>query len=355
MGTVPIMTQWGCPFNCDFCSVIKMFGRKVRSRLVEDVLTELEAVPPGKDVFFYDDNLIVDKHRTKALLRGMVERGLNIPWSAQLRAEAIYKDKRTGEWDTELLELMRASGCNYVYVGFESTNPAALAEYRKQQTVDQIAESIRAFHTYGIRVHGMFVLGSDADTQETIQSTVKFALQREIDTVQFLTITPLPGTDFYNRMKKEGRIISDDWALYDGHHVVISPASMTPHELQTASLRGMLRFYAPRRAWKILRRNLFRELPFLVKLFFKERKLRITLPRIALMALRPKKWLDIPQLLQTAIDRASWQRLRDMLIVPVLRRYAHKHIKEGLRQLKNQGYMAWLRSLTQHRRELETG
>ncbi len=349
MGSSPIMTQWGCPFNCNFCSVIKMFGRRVRHRPVEDVLDELETVPPDKDVFFYDDNFVVDKRRTKALLRGMIERGLTIPWSAQMRAEAIYADKRTGEWDTELLELMRETGCHYVYCGFESVNPAALEEYNKHQTVEDIAESIRAFHAYGVSVHGMFVLGCDADTPESIQATVDFAIRNDIDTVQFLTITPLPGTEFYEQMIAEDRLLSTDWWLYDGHHAVIEPKQMSAYELQRLAFEAMLRFYAPRRAWKMLLRNVRQELPFLLRLFLRERKIRIALPRIALMGFNPEKVLTLPAMLQEALGQATWERLRRVFIIPVFRRYAYKHTRQGLRLPQNRQYMKWLRKLTGER------
>lgn len=355
MFTTPVMTQWGCPFDCTFCSVIKMFGRRVRARPVEDVLDELVRVPAGHDVFFYDDNLVVSKPRTKALLRGMIERGLTIPWSAQMRAEAIYKNKQTGEWDTELLALMRDSGCSWVYVGFESVNPAALEEYNKKQTVEQIAESIRAFHAYDIRVHGMFVLGCDADTPETIRATVDFAIEHEIDTVQFLTITPFPGTQFYDEMRAAGRILTDDWSLYDGHHVVIEPAHMTPYALQMAAFRAMLRFYAPRRAWRLLLDNIRRELPFLVRLFLRERRLRIVLPRVTLLSLSPGKWLKIPDVLKEAVDRADFRRLYNVFIVPVFRRYAYRHTRQGLRLPQNRQYIRWLRSLTRERAHMQSG
>jgi radical SAM superfamily enzyme YgiQ (UPF0313 family) len=353
MHTIPIMTQWGCPFDCNFCSVIKMFGRKVRARPIEDVLDELETVPPGKSVFFYDDNFVVDKRRTKALLRGMIERDINISWSAQMRAEAVYKSKRTGELDVELLELMRDTHCIWAYCGFESVNPAALEEYNKQQTVEHISESIEAFHAYGIPIHGMFVLGSDADTRKTIKETVKFAIKHAIDTVQFLNITPLPGTAFYEQMKAAGRIISFDWSLYDGHHVVTQPAKMTAYKLQRASLRAMLRFYAPIRAWKKLFGNVRRELPFLVRLYIGERKLRIAIPRIALMSLRPSRWLDIPTVLQQAIDRINWLRVRAVFIVPMFRRYAYRHTRRGMRMPRTRQYIAWLRSLTRPRRRTQ--
>jgi radical SAM superfamily enzyme YgiQ (UPF0313 family) len=358
MFTTPVMTQWGCPYNCNFCSVIKMFGRRVRARRVEDVLDQLETVPPGNDVFFYDDNFIVDRRRTKALLRGMLARGLCFPWSAQMRAEAIYRDRGSREWDTELLELMRDTSCDWVYIGFESVNPAALAEYNKQQAVEHIAESIEALHAYGIRVHGMFVLGCDADTLDTIEATVRFAIQHGIDTVQFLTITPLPGTDFHAQMEAEGRILSDDWSLYDGHHVVIQPLNMTPYQLQVAAFRAMLRFYAPRRAWGLLLDNVRGELPFLARLFARERRLRLALPRAAWMSMQPEQAIAILKVLSGALDRATWRRLRDVFIVPVFRRYAYTHTRRGLHQPQNRRYLDWLRRISEplslRRREGQT-
>ncbi len=355
MFTVPVMTQWGCPYDCDFCSVIKMFGRRVRFRPVEDVLDQLAALPAGSEVFFYDDNFVVDKRRTKAILRGMLERGIDITWSAQMRAEAVLLHNQSGAWDTELLELMAATHCYWVYIGFESVNPEALREYRKHQSVDQIAESIRAFHAYRIPIHGMFVLGCDADTRETIRATVDFAIEHGIDTVQFLTITPLPGTDFYERMKAEGRLLSEDWSLYDGHHVLIQPRHLTPYELQVETMRGMLRFYAPRRAWGMLLGNLARELPFLLRLLLRERRVQITLPKVALLSFMPRRWPQIPEVLQSALDRASWRRLREALVIPLFRRYAYRHTRAGLRQPQNRRYFAWLRSLNAIPRQHNSG
>lgn len=342
MTTVPIMTQWGCPYGCNFCSVIKMFGRGIRTRDLDDVFAELSAIPAGKEVFFYDDNLVVSRTRTKALLKGMIDRDLNLLWSAQVRADAIYKDKKSGEWDTELLELMRDSQCTFVYIGFESVNPAALEEYHKGQTVDQLTDCIKAFHQYGIKIHGMFVLGCDADTKETIDATVDFAIQQGIDTVQFLTITPFPGTEFYEEVKAADRIITDDWSLYDGHHAVIEPANMTPYELQMASFTAMLRFYNPFRARRLLRRNIRKELPFLLRLLWQEKKLLATLPRVLWLSLMPDRLLEIPDLLMSLLDTPTWLRLRGIFVIPLFRQYAYRHTKEGLNQPVNQQYIKHL-------------
>jgi radical SAM superfamily enzyme YgiQ (UPF0313 family) len=351
---VPIMTQWGCPYACDFCSVIHMFGRRVRARPVEDVLAELETYRDRGPVFFYDDNFVVDKARTRTLLHGMIERGLTPPWSAQMRAEVVYKDRRSGELDHELLGLMRDSGCTMVYCGFESVNPATLAAYNKRQGVGDIRDSVRAFHDYSIHVHGMFVLGADTDDVETFQRTVDFARQNEIDTVQFLMLTPCPGTPFYERMRAQDRLLTDDWSLYDGHHCVIQPALMSPYELQMGTYRAMARFYSVRHALRLIASNVTRNLPFLLGLLWRERRLRLQLPRVALLSLLPSRRPDVLDILRGALSRESWKRLQDMLMVPVLRLYGRVHIRQWAQQARSRAYVAHLRRRMGPRRRQAT-
>ena len=352
---VPIMTQWGCPYACDFCSVIHMFGRRVRARAIEDVLAELEAYRDRGAVFFYDDNFVADKARTRALLRGMIERGLTPSWSAQMRADVVYKDKRSGELDHELLGLMRDSGCRMVYCGFESVNPATLAAYNKHQEVREIRDSVRAFHDYSIHVHGMFVLGADTDDVGTCQRTVDFALQNEIDTVQFLMLTPCPGTPFYERMVAQGRLLTDDLSLYDGHHCVIQPALMSPYELQMGSYRAMARFYSARYALRLILSNVTRNLPFLLGLLWRERRLRLQLPRVALWSLLPSRRADVLDVLRGALPRESWKRLQDMLVVPTLRLYGRIHVRQWSQQARSRAYVEYLRRLMGPRRRQATG
>jgi radical SAM superfamily enzyme YgiQ (UPF0313 family) len=235
--TIPIMTSWGCPFACNFCSVTAMFGRKYRFRSAESVIAEIKDKRPGR-IFFYDDNMAADRKRLKKLLRMMIDEDLVIPWSAQVRTDVVK--------DAELLELMRASGCELVYLGLESVSQATLDSYDKAQTVEDIVEGIRRLHDYGIRSHGMFVLGADTDDVQTVRDTVTFAIDNHIDTVMLNILTPLPGTPQYDDLDAAGRIFDKRWYLYDAHHVVFEPKLMTPYELQMEDLRGYMRFYSVR-------------------------------------------------------------------------------------------------------------
>ncbi len=234
--SIPVMTSRGCPFNCTFCSVTPMFGRRYRFRDTDKVLEEL-ALYRGRSVFFCDDNFTANPARSKQLLRGIISERIGLKgWGAQVRVDAAR--------DEELLELMRQAGAGIVYIGLESINPATLEQYNKQQTVDDIIYAIQRFHKYGMRVHGMFVFGGDGDTIQTIRDTVDFALKARVDTVQFLTLTPLPGTPLFAQLEKEGRLLTKEWELYDGHHAVFQPAQMTPEELQRETLLAFKRFYS---------------------------------------------------------------------------------------------------------------
>lgn len=240
--TIPVMTSRGCPFNCNFCSVTLLFGRRYRFRSTENVLEELAGYR-GRSVFFCDDNFTANPTRSKELFRGMIDRKIGLKgWGAQMRVEAAR--------DSEMLELMRRSGGNMAYVGLESINPAALAALNKQQSVEDVRECVRRFHEYGIRVHGMFIFGSEADTVQTIRDTVDFALDSRIDSLQFAILTPLPGTPLYQQLESEGRLLTRQWDLYDGHHAVFQPAQMSPHQLQTETIAAFKRFYAFRNVFK---------------------------------------------------------------------------------------------------------
>ncbi|MCK4846313.1 MAG: radical SAM protein [Deltaproteobacteria bacterium] len=255
----PIMTSRGCPYDCSFCSVTKMFGHKYRFREKETVLAEIKHHMDNgtKWVFFYDDNFTADRERTKELLEAMIERGLTPKWSAQVRVETAK--------DTELMALMQKSGCHTVYVGFESVNPATLEAYNKKQSVSDIEHCIESFHDYGVNIHGMFVFGSDLDTIDTIHETVHFAKKNNIESVQFLILTPLVGTTLYHDLLKEDRIISRDWTLYDAHHVVFKPKLMTYYELQYETTKATKAFYS---RWQIIKRAIkFDIWPMIIKAY----------------------------------------------------------------------------------------
>lgn len=241
--SMPIMTSWGCPFACTFCSVTTMFGRKYRCRSVEKVIAELKDKQPRR-IFFYDDNFAANPRRLKTLLRAMIAEDIVVPWTAQTRTDVVR--------DPELLDLMRSSGCDRLCLGLESVNQATLDNYKKSQSVVDVVNAIETLHDYDIKSHGMFVLGADTDTADTVRETVQFALEHRIDTLMLNILTPGPGTQQYEQMEAEGRLFDKRWQHYDGQHVVFAPRNMTAVALQRETLRGYARFYSLRRVFRFL-------------------------------------------------------------------------------------------------------
>jgi radical SAM superfamily enzyme YgiQ (UPF0313 family) len=234
----PVATSRGCPYDCTFCSVIRMFGRRYRFKSVEATLKELKYVASVSKAikFIVDDNFAANKRRTKEILRGMITEGIKTRWSAQVRPDVAR--------DPELLGLMADSGCHTLYIGFESINPRTLEEYNKKQNREDIISCIRAVREHGIHIHGMFVLGADTDDVETIRGTRDFATGFGIDTVQFMILTPLPGTPLLHDMMKSEKLLHTDWSKYDAQHVVFRPRLMSATTLQIETFRAMGRFYS---------------------------------------------------------------------------------------------------------------
>jgi uncharacterized radical SAM superfamily protein len=234
---VSVATSRGCPFNCRFCSVILLFGRKFRVNSVDRVMEEIRRNSiKGGHLFFCDDNFTANRERIKELCQRMLSENLTPEWSAQVRVEAAK--------DPELLNLMARSGCYTVFVGLESVNPETLKAYNKSQTVEAVKESVINFHRHGIKVHGMFVFGAEEDHYQVIQETIKVSRQLDVDSLQYLILTPVPGTPVYEELEAQNRIICRDWSSYDGHHTVFQPRQFTPYELQYETIRAMKKFYS---------------------------------------------------------------------------------------------------------------
>ena len=248
----PISTSRGCPFDCSFCSVTKMFGRKYRFRSAENVIEEISSRNTNQ-LFFCDDNFTASPQRTHRLLGFMLKNKIK-NWACQVRCDAAK--------DNALLNLMAQAGCKVVCVGFESINQKSLKAYQKNQTLQDIIHAIRSFHQRKIKIHGMFVLGSDNDSAKTVWETLKFAIKQKIDTIQMSILTPFPGTKVQKDLETEKRIFTRDWSLYDGQHIVFNPKLMSARDLQVHIVRAYAKFYSLSRSFSLLFKLHFRNAAF---------------------------------------------------------------------------------------------
>lgn len=242
----PVATSRGCPYDCRFCSVISMFGRSYRFKSTGATLRELRhaAAASRATKFIVDDNFAANKERTREILSSMIAENIRMRWAAQVRTDAAR--------DPRLLRLMADAGCHTLHIGFESVNPATLRAYNKKQSREDIVSCIKTVRDHGIHIHGMFALGADSDDADTIRETADFAVRNGIDTVQFLVLTPLPGTRLFREMTAGSRLLHTDWSKYDVQHVVFAPERMSPSVLQIETYKAMGRFYS----WKYILRHL---------------------------------------------------------------------------------------------------
>jgi radical SAM superfamily enzyme YgiQ (UPF0313 family) len=239
MSSIPVLTSRGCPFDCSFCSVTGMFGRRYRFRSTANIIEELRRYDDRKNlIFFYDDNFAADPKRTRDLCETMIREKFKFKWTTQVRADVAR--------DPELVGLMKKAGCHTVYIGFESVNPESLEGMKKSQTVAEIVRAVKVFRRHRIHIHGMFVLGFDQDDWKSVRRTVRFAKRARLTSTQFLILTPLPGSAFYDRIAAENRIRFHDWALYDAHHAVFQPARFSLPDLQKAQSFAHRKFYSLR-------------------------------------------------------------------------------------------------------------
>lgn len=228
----------GCRFACDFCSIHSFYGASLRVRPLDGLLEEIEKLPPNRLLFFVDDNLFGRRSELLALLDAITP--LKRRWFCQISIDVAR--------DEALLDRVAAAGCAGVLIGFESLQSESLAQMNKSwnSASGSYARVVRALHQRGIAIYGTFVLGYDADTKETIERTLDFALESNLEIANFNPLTPMPGSALYTRLLAEGRLLSPTWWLdpdYRYGDAVFEPRGMRAQELADGVFEARRRFY----------------------------------------------------------------------------------------------------------------
>jgi radical SAM superfamily enzyme YgiQ (UPF0313 family) len=234
-----IMASRGCPHDCAFCSTTKFMGKKLRRRPVEDVGREAASLD-GRILIFTDDNLLAHRRWSLDLMEAIAPARKR--WVAQCSIDASKRG--------EILVAAKKAGCMGVLIGFESLSPENLNDVRKGvNRVEQYLEAVRAFHDAGLFVQGSFIFGLDGDGENTLEETLDFVFRARLEGANFSVLTPLPGTDVFERLEAEGRIRTRDWSLYDKLNVVYEPRGYTPAQLQETVKTAYRRVYSLGGIW----------------------------------------------------------------------------------------------------------
>ena len=213
-----IVVTRGCPQHCDFCYKDAFFqgGRGFYTQRVDDALAEIERLP-GRHLYFLDDHQLGDRRFGEALFAGM--KGMRRLFQGAATVDSILRG--------DLIERAAEAGLRSIFVGFETLTPENLRQSNKRQNLGRDYNAVAdRLHALGIMINGSFVFGMDDDGEDVFRRTVDWAIEHGITTATFHIQTPYPGTKLHARMVREGRMLTQDWNLYDTRHVVYRPARL---------------------------------------------------------------------------------------------------------------------------------
>lgn len=217
----PIVTSRGCPYSCDFCSVWKFFGRKIRHVSVDRVLRDI-ANAKTKRLMFLDDNIVGDPLYAKELFTAL--KALKLEWVGQASISFSKND--------ELLRLAYESGCRGLFFGLETVSEHKMQRMSKSmRTQADTLEAIKRIQGWGILFHASLVFGFDDDDVSVFDETLEFLHKTKIPSATFNILTPYPGTDVYENLKSQNRLITENWDFYDHCTVTYLPGNMSVDQL----------------------------------------------------------------------------------------------------------------------------
>ena len=228
-----IETSRGCPHNCKFCCIIKMWKDPTqnityRTKSPKRIMQEIYDCDWRNDfIFFCEDNFTINVKRTKKILDTIIRSGVNnkVHFSCQSRADTLYRN----QW---LIDLMVKAGIRQVFLGVESVHQQSLDAMNKRNTKpDMIRKVVGLLRDQGVSIFGGVIIGFPGETKTMVRQNIHFAKTLDMDCVQFTPITAFPGTPFHDEMKEKGMITSNNYKHYDLFHPMMRTEELSNIEL----------------------------------------------------------------------------------------------------------------------------
>ena len=257
-----ISTSRGCPFQCDFCYNSCANSLKTYiNRPVEAVIRDINALKT-RHIMFIDDNFIGNPKWTKELLEKI--KPLKLKWNAAVTSNIVDMP--------ELLDEMKTSGCQSLFIGIESINSKSLDSVHKvQNSVKKYEKLVDEIHKRGIMINASFVFGLDEDDGSVFKNTLEWIVKNKIETVTSHILTPYPGTKLYSSLLEQNRIVDFNLSKYNTAHVVYKPKNMTAEELYEGYLWIYKEVYTFKNIIKRLPKSKKQWIPFLAfNLFYRK-------------------------------------------------------------------------------------
>jgi len=233
----PVMTSRGCTFFCEFCTAVRMFGRKYRMRNPKKVVDEIEYLYRKygeKQYTFYDDAFTVDQARTKEICNEILKRGLKIKWDCETRVDMVTK---------ELLQKMKEAGCIAVWYGVEAGSQKLRDAMKKGISTQQTLNAFKWTQDAGLIAVASIILGFPGETKETAWESVKLLEKINPDEIGIYIATPYPGTPMYDHVKKMGWLKIRDFNKYDTATPTFESPTMSMTELREIHDKAHQSFY----------------------------------------------------------------------------------------------------------------
>jgi len=239
---VMLISGRGCPNNCFFCLYPQvMHGRRYRARSPEHLVGEVEwierSMPQVREIVFEDDTFTADEQRAVRFAELKRERNLKLPFFANLRVNTKPETMR------ELVD----AGLRSCAVGFESADEQTLNDMRKGISLDRARQFMDEAKRLGLLVHGCFMVGFPGETKESMEGTLRYAVELEPDSAQFYPVFPYPGTEAYNWAEGQGYLRTRDFRQWltpaGGHAAVIDLPGLTADEQWAFCERAYRRFH----------------------------------------------------------------------------------------------------------------
>lgn len=245
-----VETGRGCRFPCEFCAIQRFYERSYRRRDSDQVLAELREERKTKKIFFFvDDNFAGNIKESSTWLPELAK--LNIRWITQMSINAAH--------DEQFLQALAKAGCKGVLIGFESLSDDNLKQMNKRFNTMKggFSNALANLRKYGIAVYGTFVFGYDFDHENSFAEAVSFAEKEGMYIAAFNHMTPFPGTELYQRLEKEKRLLYPQWWLDERYHyndVPFTPKQLTPEQVTKGCVEARRAFYGWRsilkRSWQ---------------------------------------------------------------------------------------------------------
>jgi radical SAM superfamily enzyme YgiQ (UPF0313 family) len=243
--TQQVESSRGCPHNCKFCCIIKMWRNEnqpitYRTKSISRIMKEVYDVDwKNNFIFFCEDNFTINVKRTNKILDTIIRSGVpnKMHFSCQSRVDTLYRHP-------DLITKLYKAGFKQVFLGIESVHQQSLDAMNKKNLKPEMVKTVvKSLRDKGISIFGGLIIGFPGETKRMVRQNIQYAVDLDLDVVQFTPITAFPGTEFYEEMKTKGMISTNNYKFYDLFHPMMRTEQLTSKEMYNLVAEAYAEFY----------------------------------------------------------------------------------------------------------------